>query len=33
MEDWQDGGATSLIADLRQVVATADQLLLMIDNH
>lgn len=33
MEDWQDDCASSLIADLRQVVATADQLLLMIDDH
>jgi signal transduction histidine kinase len=33
MEDWQDDCAGSLIADLREVVATADQLLLMIDDH
>ena len=33
MEDWQEGGASSLMPDLRQVIATANQLLSMIDDH
>ena len=33
IEDWQDGGATSLMADLQQVITTANQLLAMIDDH
>ena len=33
MEDWQDGQETSLLPDLRQIIATVDQLLAMIDDH
>lgn len=33
IEDWQDSGATSLMADLQQVITTANQLLAMIDDH
>ncbi len=33
MEDWQDSDAGSLMPDLRQVIATANQLLSMIDDH
>lgn len=33
MEDWQESGASSLMPDLRQVIATANQLLSMIDDH
>jgi signal transduction histidine kinase len=33
MEDWQEGGAASLLPDLRQVIATANQLLSLIDDH
>lgn len=33
LEDWQDGDASSLMPDLRQVIATANQLLSTIDDH
>jgi len=33
MEDWQEGGASRLMPELRQVIATANQLLSMIDDH
>ena len=33
IEDWQEGGASSLMPDLRQVIATANQLLSLIDDH
>ena len=33
MEDWQEGSPTSLMPDLRQVIATANQLLSLLDDH
>lgn len=33
MEDWQQADAASLMPDLRQVIATANQLLSLIDDH
>jgi signal transduction histidine kinase len=33
MDDWQDGGAGSLMPHLQQVIATANQLLSMIDDR